>query len=189
MIKIGVLAEDNSDVEVIRELLQKVAKSRPFAVRSFVGHGCGKLRNKCHDWAHQLYLKGCAMLLLIHDLDRRKLPALRTDLVKALGNCSIAKHSIIIPVQELEAWLLCDANALKKTFSMKKLPKIPGNPEFINDPKEKLDALIWHCSGKTQRYMNTIHNQKIAKHVEISELKKCQAFLEFEKFIKAEMNC
>jgi hypothetical protein len=58
----------------------------------------------------------------------------------------------------------------------------------VNDPKKKLEELIWHHSGKTRRYINAVHNQKIAKHVAISQLKKCPAFLEFRRFIEAELN-
>ena len=58
----------------------------------------------------------------------------------------------------------------------------------MNDPKEKLEELIWRHSGKTRRYIDAVHNQKIAKQVKISELKKCPAFLEFRRFIEAELN-
>lgn len=188
MIRIGVLAEDDSDVAVLRELIGKLSKPKSFSIRSFVGHGCGKLRSKCRDWAHQLHLKGCTVLLLVHDLDSRRLSELRAELNRSLCPCPVSKHSIIIPVQELESWLLCDANALKIAFSLKRLPKLPGSPEAVNDPKEKLEELIWRNSGKTRRYINAVHNQKIARHVKISELKKCPAFREFCHFVQAELN-
>ena len=70
--KIGVIAEDSSDVEVICEILEKYMDSSSFSVRKFVGNGCGKLRNKCDAWARLLIKMGCDHLLLFHDLDRNK---------------------------------------------------------------------------------------------------------------------
>ena len=68
-IRVGILAEEDSDVAVVRLLLQKIVPSRSFGVRYFVGHGCGKLRYKCNVWAAQLADRGCSALLVIHDLD------------------------------------------------------------------------------------------------------------------------
>jgi len=65
---------------------------------------------------------------------------------------------------------------------------LPGNPEFVNDPKEKLEELIWHHSGKTRRYINAVHNAVIAKNVSINQLKKCPAFQEFRRFIETQLN-
>lgn len=187
MTRIGVIAEDESDVAVTKELIRKFKSDNSFCVRRFVGDGCGKLRNKCRAWAHQLHLQGCTVLLFIHDLDKKNLKTLRKDLVEALNPSPIAKHAILIPVEEIEAWLMCDVSALKKTFSIKKSFNLPGNPESIISPKEKLELLIWIHSGKTKRYINTVHNPTIAKHISVSSLRKCAAFREFEKFVVAEV--
>jgi hypothetical protein len=183
MIKIGIIAEDNSDVEVIKVLLAKFKKTSTFSVRSFVGNGCGKIRNKCGVWAQQLHLRGCHALLVVHDLDRRSSRDLRESLSAALISCPIGKRAIIIPVEEIEAWLFTDAHAIRHAFSLKKLPKVPANPESVASPKEKLQALIWRDSGKTKRYINTVHNEVIAKHSSIPSLRKCLAFRLFERFV------
>ncbi len=57
--KIGVIAEDNSDIEVIEEILKKHLNSNGFKVKKFVGNGCGKLRNKCDSWTKILIDSGC----------------------------------------------------------------------------------------------------------------------------------
>ena len=187
MTRIGVIAEDTSDVEVTKALLLKLKSPKSFCVRHFVGDGCGKLRNKCRAWAQQLHLRGCSALLLIHDLDRRDLAQLHRDLVAALEPCPITKHAIVIPIEEIEAWLMCDANALKRVFSLKKLPKLPGNPELVTSPKERLESLIWIQSRKTRRYIHTVHNVTIAKQVTVSSLRKCSAFRHFERFVRTEL--
>ena len=37
-------------------------------------------------------------------------------------------------------------------------------------------------------YINAVHNQKIARHAAISQLRKCPSFLEFRRFIEVELN-
>jgi hypothetical protein len=110
------------------------------------------------------------------------------DLVAALNPCPIVKHTIVIPIEEIEAWLMCDANALKRVFSLKRPPNLPGNPESIVSPKEKLESLVWRHSGKTRRYINTVHNVAIAKQMTVSSLRKCSAFHEFERFFKTDLS-
>lgn len=183
MTRIGVIAEDNSDVEVAKELIGKLKSKKLFCVRHFVGNGCGKLRNKCRAWAEQLRLQGCTVLIFIHDLDRNNLQNLRTKLTNSLNPCPILKHSIVIPVEEIEAWLMCDVAALKKVFSIKKSFKLPNNPESIASPKEKLESLVWVHSGKTRRYLHTVHNVAIAKNMPASCMRKCAAFRQFENFV------
>ncbi len=188
MIRIGVIAEDISDIDVVKALLLKLITRNSFCVRHFVGDGCGKLRNKCHAWANQLRLMGCSSLLFVHDLDRHRVEQLRRDLVEALSPCPIAKNAIVIPVEEIEAWLMSDSEAIKRVFSLKRAPNLTGNPESIVSPKEKLESLVWRLSGKRRRYINTVHNAEIAKLTAISSLRRCSAFHEFERFVRTDLS-
>jgi len=188
MTKIGVIAEDTSDIEVVKELIRKFQPPSSFCVRHFVGNGCGKLRTKSRAWADQLRLRGCSCLLFLHDLDRHNPSKLRSDLVAALSPCPIPKHAIVIPIEEIEAWLMCDPSAIMRVFSLRIPPKLPGNPESIVNPKEKLESLVWRLSGKRRRYINTVHNAAIAKALNISLLRKCSAFDEFERFINSDLS-
>ena len=83
---------------------------------------------------------------------------------------------------------MCDAKALMRVFSLKKLPNLPGNPESIVSPKGKLESLVWRHSGKTRRYINTAHNVAIAKQTAISSLRKCSAFHDFERFFRSDLS-
>lgn len=181
-IRVGILAEDDSDVAVVRLLLTKITPRRSFGVRFFVGHGCGKLRYKARVWAAQLAARGCSTLLLIHDLDREDLAKLRLTLESALDPSPILPYLIVIPIEELEAWLLTDADALRATFSLKRKPKCPPSPELVRDPKRYLENLIRVTSEKTKRYVNTIHNVRIADRMSVSSLRKCKAFRPLEQF-------
>ena len=187
-IKLGILAEDASDVDVLSILLSKIDPKRVFSVRKFIGHGCGKLRHKCQSWAEQLAREGCGVVILLHDRDREDVQQLRATLEANFLPCPVKKHLIVIPVEELEAWLLSDQKALRAAFNLKKEPKCPNNPETVKSPKEKLAELIWRASGKNKRYINTIHNSRIAAHLQISTLRKCAAFRPLEGFWKGLTN-
>jgi hypothetical protein len=65
----GIIAEDDSDVAVMREVTLTLLKPRVIGFRQFVGDGCGKLRRKCGAWAEILARQGCSWLVVVHDLD------------------------------------------------------------------------------------------------------------------------
>ncbi len=66
---------------------------------------------------------------------------------------------------------------------MPKKPKIPGRPELVDQPKEKLKQLVWHNCKK--HYINTIHNKRIAAALEISKINVCKSFQPYPEFITA----
>jgi hypothetical protein len=47
---VGIIAEDVSDIGVVNALIKKIA-TKKYGTKSFVGHGCGRLRNKYRAWA------------------------------------------------------------------------------------------------------------------------------------------
>jgi hypothetical protein len=183
MKRIGLIAEDSSDVEVINELIRKIAAGRQFTIKKFVGHGCGKIRGKCLQWAQALKNQRCSSVILLHDLDNKSLPELEKQLKDSFRPCPIKKNVIIIPVQEIEAWLLCDEVAIKKALNLKDKVTHVANPESIVDPKKRLEEIIYLRSGKTKRYINTIHNRKIAAEISLTKLRRCKSFSPLEKFL------
>jgi hypothetical protein len=127
--------------------------------------------------------KGCTRLVVLHDLDGNDEKKLRTKLLNCVKGIRFKVYVILIPVQEIEAWLLTDANSLKYVFGMSKIPKLPNNPEAIRHPKEKLRDIVWKATGK--HYVNTIHNKRIAAASQISKVKTCVSFRQYPKFIIA----
>ena len=179
---VGVIAEDESDVAVISRLMEKLTKNS-FVIRRFVGCGCGKIIGKCNAWATNLHIQGCRYLILVHDLDKKDLGALKLSLKKALDRCPISNHTIVIPIQEIEAWLLADSVAIAKVMNIRTPLKRISDPESINNPKEYLARLIYMKSGHTRSYINTVHNEKLARVCSINELKRCGSFRLFQKFV------
>lgn len=179
-IKIGVIAEDVSDVQVVSELLSKYIDKNKFSVKHFVGQGCGKLKAKCGAWVENLCSQGCSHIFLFHDLDRNNEATLRADLNKRLSKCAF-DPLVVIPTEELEAWLLADMEAIKSVFSISEKIKPIHDVESVPSPKEYLQRLIKRNSNKN--YVNTIHNRKIAEKMQRAKLAECTSYLPFEKYL------
>ena len=180
--KVGLIAEDNSDIEVVIEILAKYMKKCDFSTKKFVGQGCGKLKQKCQSWAENLLEQGCDHVLIFHDLDGNDEKQLRLLIEKKVSKKKFPNSCIVIPIQELEAWLLSDRNAIQSVFNLKKMPPQIKNCEIINSPKEHLRDIVWSLGQK--RYINTTHNKKIAERLSLDNLKRCSSFRPLDIYIK-----
>ena len=180
---IGVIAEEENDFEVLAAFTSKLINPRRYAFKPLYGHGCGKLRRKCAAWATNLVRRGCKALIVLHDLDDRNEQTLRQELASELGGSGCSNQVILIPIYEIEAWLLSDPIAIKIAFRMKMIPKTPGNPEHICHPKEHLRNIVWKNCKK--RYLNTIHNEKIAQAARIHLVEICSSFRQYPEFLRS----
>ena len=179
--KIGLIAEDDSDIEVIIEILKKYLLNNDFSTRKFVGNGCGKLRTKCGSWAENLFKSGCDYVFIFHDLDRNHEKELRGKIEAKVCPIKNPNSLVVIPKEELEAWLLSDSTALKNAFKLDKEPKPIANCENIQSPKEHLRDLIYKLNKK--RYLNTVHNKKIASEISLDNLRRCRSYASFDSFL------
>jgi hypothetical protein len=181
-IKCGVIAEELNDVEVLYEYTGKLMPANRFSFAHFVGHGCGALRRKCRAWAENLLKRGCQCLVLVHDLDEENEGRLRQELEARIRPVGIKPVVVLIPVEELEAWLLADPEAIRITFNMRRTPRIPANPERIHSPKEYLGRIVSKLSKS--EYLNTLHNRKIAANQRLTTLDRCPSFARYPVFIR-----
>ncbi len=180
--KIGIIAEDNSDADVIKVILGKYLSQERFQIKRFVGNGCGPIRRKTIGWAKVLWDRGCRFLILAHDLDDKNEKVIRGELESIVIDTNFKKSIVLIPVREIEAWLLSDNEALKIIFGMQRTPRILKRTESIPQPKEYLRNAIW-VTAKI-RYIPTVHNARIAEKSKLSELRKCKSFLFLDQYIK-----
>lgn len=189
-IKIGIIAEDESDVSSISCIINRIVNKK-IGTERFVGKGCGKIKRKSNSWAGTLKIKGCNILIIIHDSDtsdEQKVNILKREIVDSLQPCPIEKNLIVIPIQELEAWFLSDPNGIRNALNLKKTPKIDKNPEFIDSPKEFLEKLIFKTSNGEKYYINTRHNEIISQKISLESIrKKCKTFVQFSDFILSEV--
>ena len=179
---VGIIAEDKSDVEVIEILITKIRPGRRFSVKYSLGHGCGRIKSKCRGWARDLSLRKCNFLILIHDLDSADPLKLAAELSSALKPSPLDPHVVVIPVREIEAWLLSDPTAIRAGLNLRSTPSRIANPEATLDPKRKLREIIESRSQGRKVYINAIHNSKIAKHLTLRPLRACNSFLPLEAF-------
>jgi hypothetical protein len=180
--KMGIIAEDDSDVAVIREITLLLLKPKPVSFVRFVGGGCGRLRRKCRAWAMDLMQRGCSWLIVVHDLDIYNEQKLRLELTASIIPARAKASVVLLPKREIEAWLLYDGYAIAGAFNESHPPRLPGNPESINDPKKYLRELIWKKYRK--EYLNTIHNALIAKQINVTCLRKCSSFFPHTVFVE-----
>lgn len=181
---IGFIAEDESDIDVLKILAAKIL-SKKISVSHFVGKGCGKISVKAVAWCKNLKTKGCMKVMLVHDLDRNNGAELRQKLEGILQNAPQTKKAVVIPTEELEAWLLSDEVAIAKAMKLKKPLKAILQPEKTVSPKEHIGKLVYAASDKKINYVNTVHNRLIAQATNIDLIrKKCPSFSHFEEFFK-----
>ena len=180
---IGLIAEGDSDVDVIGVIVGKIT-TKPYSVgKNFVGDGCGKILGKCRAWAANLKARGCSLLILVHDLDTKNVKTLRNTLIDALTPAPISNYVIVIPVREIEAWLLADHEAIMRAVKAeKRLKKIP-NPETIDDPKKRLRKEISRITNNRKAYVSTTHNKIIAQYAQLANLRRCSSFPPLENFV------
>ena len=171
---IGIIAEDDSDVAVLREVTLTLLKTRAIGFKKFVGGGCGKLRRKCGAWASNLVQRECPWLVVVHDLDIHDESELRTQLEASIAPAGSSASVVLIPKREIEAWLLYDGKAIAAAFRERQPPQLPGNPEALIDPKKYLRDLIRRKYRK--EYIYTIYNAHIAKHINTSTLRRSRSF-------------
>lgn len=179
--KIGIIAEDESDVAVIREITLSLLRPRKIGFKRRVGHGSGKICRKCAAWAEGLVRSGCPWIAVIHDLDEYDEEELRSRLEQSLKTVKTRTSVVLIPKKEIEAWLLFDDQAIAWAFNEQAIPRLPGNPESLSDPKKFLAQLVWKNYKK--HYVNTIHNAMIAHAIRPFKLRGCMSFKPHPSFV------
>ncbi len=181
--RVGLIAEDESDIEALKELIKRITGKPNIGFKHFVGRGCGKIKRKADDWAKQLKSRGCKVLIVIHDLDKNNHEELYKLIHDNLHPFVINDTLINIPIEEMEAWFLSDEKGLKKALNLKKSTRVFHHPETIISPKEMLGREIEKASNDTKIYLNTKHNTIIARSIDIDIVKaKCNSFKKLHDF-------
>jgi len=180
--KFGLIAEDSSDITVLKNLMDKLINTESYSTKSFVGNGCGKIVSKATAWANDLRKRGCHRLILVHDLDDKDELALRETLNNKLIESNFDIYCVIVPKEEIEAWLLCDSPNLTGVLKTNRIFYEIHHPETVPSPKEFIKKTSKELGGR--RYINTLHNPIIAKNIDVETLIKCPSFADFSDFVK-----
>ncbi len=183
---VALITEDETDYWPVRIYIERIAGLSTITFKPKFGNGSGKLVGKCLAWSREMAMKGCNLLVIVHDLDKNDLNILRKDLESRLKDSPIANRYVCVPVQELEAWFLADPESIQKAFGFRKAIRSSGLPETIVDPKEKLEAIVYSYSDKTMLY-TTVRGKDIALHTDIDKVRgRAASFQEFHDFISSQ---
>lgn len=82
-----------------------------------------------------------------------------------------------VPVREIEAWLLADADAFRPLLTAATLVTLPANPERETDPKAALDEVL--AAGGFRGKSGAAHGL-LGERVRVSALRRLRAFKRFD---------
>ena len=181
----GILGEDDSDIQTLRVLIRRLANDETLPIRGKGFDGCGKLLKDGWKFLKTLPELGCTRFIIAHDADQNDAGEIKRKLKDKIIKLSGLKSSIclLVSVQEIEAWLLADIEAVSNIFKQWQ-PKPELNPESIVHAKEYLEKLS-RLAGDRPRYLHATHNPQLAKHIDLTKVsKRSPSFRPLEEFVK-----
>ncbi len=123
------------DILTEEAMVKIIASKDSLRIRSSLGKkGCGYLTSNLDKFNA---LANSHYVLLVLDLDNKNdLQEFKNNIEGQIRNKD-EKLKIIVPVREVESWLLADREGLSKFLAVSK-DKIDREPELLLDPKEKI---------------------------------------------------
>lgn len=184
MTRFAVLGEHRSDAETIVVLMKRLLHDDRASIRLKGYNGCSQLRRKGAKQIRLFANLGANRFVVCHDADGPDpAPAhekVRREVVEPSGvqeSCCI-----LIPVEELEAWIIADERAISQTIPTFASPAV-SNPEGQNDPKE---WIIRQSKQNRSRplYVPSMHNARVAKYLDLDRVaEKCPSFKPLVAFL------
>jgi hypothetical protein len=160
-------------------LVRRIASDPKLPIQKMGYNGCGELMVKGARQIQTYSKLGCRKFIICYDSDRDN-PA---DRYKEIVDKIIKKSGVagdfcaLVPVQEIESWILADLEAVTKIISSWRPTKTFTSPELQNDPKECLEKLSRGANAKPL-YTHAIHNPRIAQHLNLEIIvAKCESSL------------
>ncbi len=184
-VKIAILGEDKSDVETLKELIRLIAGTRSISLKGKGFTGGGNLKKEGAKYLQLFLTQGCTHFVVCHDADGPNPKKVREELRSRVVKPSKLKDEIVvvIPVQEIGAWIIADNKAVQKILSHWK-PKEEKNPEKIDNPKEYFRDRSKKNKTKPL-YDAATHNPKVAKYLDVDIIhKKCPSFHDLHSFVQ-----
>lgn len=187
MVMYSVLAEDKNDVECLKVLINRLKKSDSEKIKGKGFSSCGNMLNKGKRELKQHEQRGCNKFIICYDRDDSTVDQRRQEVIRKIIEPSGIKKDnicILIPVEEMEAWILADIVSVTKAIPSWKPNKEFSSPERVSSPKEELTRLSRKERSKPL-YNYATDNAKIFKHLDLEIIKKkCPSFRTLAKFIE-----
>ncbi len=186
MARYAVLGEDRSDAETLRVLIRRIAGNERLTVKPKGYDGCGQLLRKGARDLDEFLSQGYDRFVVAYDADRDDPAACLAEALSRVVERSRAASSaccVVVPVEELEAWLLADVAAVTQKWPSWR-PDPIANPERVRDPKEHLEKLS-RDSQQRPRYSHAVDNPSLAGLIDLKIVeKKCPSFRVLAEFVR-----
>lgn len=176
----AILAEDDSDADVLTNILRRHLRNDSLPVKRKGYGGTGGLCTKGARDIRTWQVAGITRFIICHDADGPDGMASReTVLARVARPAGVVDYSCItIPIQEIEAWIIADETAIARVIPSFVL-KTQSNPEGISSPKEWLINQSKASNGKPL-YSPKTFNAAVAKHLRLHVVQqKCPSFRQF----------
>ena len=174
----AVLAEDWSDVDAIVVLLKRISGIDNQKIFRKGFNGCGALRTKACRIMGEFSTKGATRFIICHDSDGVDVREIKAKFVATLNDprCAGLDHQVIVPVQELEAWIIADEGAIKKAIPSLSIRKCVST-RVIGEPEGVVGQRIAEGCSKPL-FVPSLHNKLVASFIDLAKLeRKCPSFL------------
>ena len=185
----SILAEDKSDVACLEVLIKRLKNNNSEKIKGKGFNGCGNMLNQGKRALKTHEQLGCNQFIICYDRDKdtvqQRYQEVISKIIKPSG-IKIKKDNIciLIPVEEIEAWILADIQAVSEVLPSWKPTQNFPSPESVINPKEKLKQLS-QIKKSRPLYDHETHNQDILKYVNLDTVKnKCASFRTLAKFIE-----
>jgi len=198
-LSVGLFAEGSSDYEFFRPLLRRLledvcSQGEPVVIGDAValrGTG-GRREDKIDDAVSRA--REAIDLVVIHADGGGQPDRIREQQVdpgrrrsEALGIPAVG----MVPIREMEAWALCDGDAIRRTWGTRLddgalgIPANAVDVERITDPKATLKALHATVVRARGRTAVTTHLPRLAEELSFVRLRRVPAFAAFEADCRA----
>jgi hypothetical protein len=184
----GIIAEDNNDIECLSILINRLSKVINPSIKKKGYSGCSQMLRKGHAALKNFNQRGCTKFIICYDRDKETEQKRYEEVINKLITPSGIKSKnnticILIPSEEIEAWILADIQAVSNVIPSWKPKKIFNHPETVTNPKEILTNLS-RVEKPKPLYIYTIHNQKVLEYIDISVVsQKCPSFKVLVDFV------
>jgi Domain of unknown function (DUF4276) len=183
---LAIFGEDQSDFDTLKTMVRTLKNDQGLKVKGKGYGGCGNLLKACARDIKELHRQGYKKFVVCHDADGQPPEEIRQTVLERVinpGGLVLSSDCIVlIPVQEIEAWILADLSSVSNIFKGWK-PQGISNPENISKPKKYLEKLSRDHKLRP-RYSHAIHNSRIAKYLNYEVIKsKCPSFRPLLQFL------
>ena len=186
-----VIAEDDSDFNCLQVLIKRLANDQSVSIKGQGFGCCGDMLKKSANvlslWdKNENYRK----FIICYDKDKDNAQKRYEEVIsKIIKPSGIKKPEnlicILIPTEEVEAWILADIQAVSKVIPSWQPKDIYPSPERIENPKEVLKRLS-RINKPRPLYNHASDNEKIMGHLDLAVLKnKCPSFAELAAFVES----